>query len=41
MANVFLFYGGEHVRQEEGVQILPLTYALTHLSHIVKGEEKG
>jgi predicted AAA+ superfamily ATPase len=36
MATVFLFYGGEHVRQEEGVQILPVTYALTHLSQILK-----
>jgi hypothetical protein len=40
MAKVFLFYGGESVRQEEGVQILPLTYALTHLSQLLGKEEK-
>lgn len=40
MAQAFLFYGGENVRQEEGVQILPLTHALTHLSQLLGKEEK-
>jgi predicted AAA+ superfamily ATPase len=41
MAQCYLFYGGEHDRQEEGVRILPLQQGFRALARILAGSTTG
>ena len=37
VAQCYLFYGGEHVRQEEGIRVLPLQQGFRELARILSG----